>query len=137
MASYGETIRSRIRGTENSLGRPLSIRELSHLLGKSYEHCRKIAHGEAVVSQRLNDELCRILKLDAPEMWRLAGREKAAKRFGWDAYSGSEVRLEQRLGALWDRLGEADRVRVLRFAEALLVSGTTEPVLPFEGVSAR
>ena len=129
---YGEIVRSRIRGAQNVAGRPLSIRELSQFLGKSYEHCRKIALGEAVISERLNAELCRILKLDPQTMWRLAGREKAAKRFGWDIYSGPDMPLEDRLGEIWHKLDGADRTRVLRFAEALLVSGTAEPNLPFE-----
>jgi hypothetical protein len=105
------------------------------MLGKSYEHCRKIARGEAVVSQRLNSELCRILKLDADEMWRLASREKAAKRFGWSTLASAEGESDDRLGDILSKLGPEDRLRVLRFAEALLVSGTAERSLPFDQAS--
>ena len=80
-AKYSDIVRLAMKGKENSTGAPITIREASRRTGYSYEHIRKVVGGEPVVSQEFNEDLCKLLSLDAREMWNIALREKVQRRF--------------------------------------------------------
>jgi hypothetical protein len=108
---------------DNVAGKPLSIRELSHLVGTSYETCRRIVGGEPVVGRKLNRRLSEVLHLDPDEMWSIAVTEKVAKRFG-DVLPN--VMPDERLRSAWLLLTEPERLRVIRLAEALAAARRAE-----------
>ena len=101
---------------------PITIRQLSAAVGSSYEHVRKVLTGEPVVSPSLNQKLCEFLRLDVQEMWRLAAREKTRRRFGDLALRELEGPKDKRFSALWERLGETDKRRLLEIAEIMVLA---------------
>lgn len=116
--SYEEAIRERLAGASNVWGRPASIRELATYVGKSYEHIRKILSGLPVASEELNAKIATALRLQPDELWDLARREKAARRFGTGIFT-RDLPSTARLRAVWGRLTPEDQSTVLRIAEGL------------------
>jgi hypothetical protein len=107
--------------TNNPTGRPVTIRQLSQALGYSYEHVRKILHGEPFASREFSDVLCSYLGLDPNEMWRLAMAEKVAFKYGHDL--GVQLPKDSRLVDLWNQLDATDRERLVKVAEGMVLAG--------------
>ncbi len=103
------------RRTEN--GRSMTASALGRQVGASGEQIRRILTREPVGSQQLNRRLCQALGLREDEMWLLAQRAKAWRRFGQDVLLQTVV--DSRLEALWPRLTDDDRAKIVHAAEAL------------------
>jgi hypothetical protein len=116
--SYAEAIRDRLESAHNMWGKPASIRMLAAAVGMSYEHIRKILAGKPVASEELNRRLARALRFDPVDLWELARREKAARRFGTGIFSDG-LPSSRRLRNVWRRLSPDDQATVLRIAEGL------------------
>jgi len=123
---YAKILRARMRSKGTSGGAPLSLRELSARLGRSYEHCRSVLMGRPVASEDFNRDLCRVLGLDVDKMWRLARLEKARRRFGVRSGSLLAPPRDERMARLWGRLTDGDKERLIRIAEGLALAGETE-----------
>src|SRR5437870_13154407 len=98
---YAERLREALNAIPVEL-RP-SLRDLAAATGFSYEHLRKTINGaQPVVSETLNDRLCKVLELDTAAMWKQALAEKAARRAkaAPDAVSGPRSRMQK----LWEEL---------------------------------
>jgi hypothetical protein len=108
-----------MKSPSNAAGHPVAVRELSLAVGRSYELCRLVLLGHPVGSREFNDAACRYLGLDANELWRLALREKARKKFGDDAASQTLLPANNRLIKAWDAMTEVDRHRLVSIAEKL------------------
>lgn len=111
--TYAETLRAAM------VDRRLGVRTLSQTVGRSYEHIRKLAMGDPVVSRSLNKALCEVLHLSESEMWAKARKEKALARYGADSLAGVLDSQGQAFFALWGRLERRDRAILTRVAEGL------------------
>jgi hypothetical protein len=103
----------------NPTGHPVSVGELSRAVRRSYELCRLVLQGQPVGSREFNDAACRHLGLDPDELWRLALREKARRKFGDDAARQTVMPPDSRLLKAWNTMGEDDRRRLVSIAERL------------------
>jgi len=81
----------------------LTIRQLAHHTGLTYEHIRKLAKGEAHPSRLALQELCRVLQLQPQEMENLAVADRIEKKYGGipHALAGHHPELAL-LAAGWD-----------------------------------
>lgn len=118
MGQYAQRLRAAMRAGRGARKRPVSTRQLSEEVGRSYEHCRKVLAGEPVVSEEMNDDICAFLGLDRDEMWRLASSEKAQRKLSAVGLAVPELH-DARLRAAWDKLSAQNRDRLLRIAEVL------------------
>ena len=114
--SYAEALRFAMKTAQNPHNRPLSIRDLEKLIGVTYEHIRKCVRGEPVVSAKLNEALCKHLGLDTAEMWKIAQREKAKRKFKQLA-TDPLIDVDVRLSAIWSDLRADEREVLCRIAE--------------------
>ncbi len=119
--TYADLVRVKLESSDNPRKRPMSIRELAEATGHSYEHCRKVLVGEPVVSRDFNEELCRVLGLDARTMWERARTEKAIRRFG-DRLELKQLLVQSPIKELerdWSDLTDEDRRSVMRIVRSL------------------
>jgi transcriptional regulator with XRE-family HTH domain len=119
---YAATIRLKMATTDNPTGAPITMREMARATGYSYEHVRKLLKGFPVGSREFNNEVCRVLGLDADEMWELAQRAKLEEKF-----KNLDLPVQapdDRFAALWRRLTEEDKRMIMRMVESL----ATQPV---------
>jgi len=117
-ATYAEAIRWKMKTSENSFGRPISIRELSKAVQRSYEQARKVYNGEPVVGSELNREICRVLNLDETAMLALAQREKSERKFR-ELGIPTTAAVPNELSNAWTRLSAAKRVLLQQVAASL------------------
>jgi hypothetical protein len=99
--------------------REMSIKDLATALGRSYEHCRRIVGGESVASERLNEQLCKVLGLDRQRMWTQALNEKVRERYGVHPRAERLDRQGKALMTTWRALPKEDRAILLTLAKAL------------------
>ena len=99
--------------------RHVTAAELASLTGYSYEQLRRILKGEPIVSDQLNQLLCKRLALDASSMWSVALHEKALRRFNSQPPGVEPVEEQTRLLAGFARLNDTDRRRVLKLLRRL------------------
>jgi hypothetical protein len=119
-SEYAQRLKRQFASSDNLLGAPVRIRTVAERIGYSYEHVRQALLGEPVGSRKFNDALCRVAKLDSAEMWKIARREKVARRYGLEYSRQLAPPPDQRMAALWTRLTAADRTQLVRIAEGLL-----------------
>ena len=105
--SYAATILARMRPENRRLNEHISYRELGRRIGGTYEHVRRICHGEVTFSKQTNDAICRELGLDADAMWKVAQSEKLRKKFG---ASGAVADLIAKCGDFTQAEQEAVRI---------------------------
>lgn len=117
---YSERLRLAMKTRNNPTGHEVTIRNLEKLMGYSYEHIRKIVHGEPFASRDFNEAICKLLGLPEEEMWQLAQEEKLAKKYG----TSMTIRLphDERLEELWPKLTETDHERVIRIMEGMAMA---------------
>jgi len=99
--------------------RHVTAAELASLTGYSYEQLRRILKGEPIVSDQLNQLLCKRLALDASSMWSVALHEKSLRRFNSQPPGVEPVEEQTRLLAGFARLNDTDRRRVLKLLRRL------------------
>jgi plasmid maintenance system antidote protein VapI len=95
----------------------MSIRELSHHIGCSYEQVRKIVNGEPVVGAELNEKICSLLGLGTDEMWKKAQAEKSVRRFGTTV----QEHVPPALAALWQRATPSERTEIRIMFEGMIL----------------
>jgi hypothetical protein len=105
----------------NPTGHPVSVRELSLAVRRSYELCRLVLQGQPVGSREFNDAASRFLGLDPDELWRMALREKARRKFGDAAGRQAVLPPDRRLVKAWDAMTEDNRRRLVGIAEKLAI----------------
>jgi hypothetical protein len=119
---------------------PLTIREMAHRTGVSYEQIRKVLSGAPVASEKLHVKIAKTLRLPperAQQLWQRARLEKLQSRFGREAveaagsHSTSDPLLKS-LAALddgprvlmaellrhWPQIKPEDQRRILDIARA-------------------
>jgi len=121
---YGEKIRERLRAGP---GGRVAIRTIAEKIGYSYEHVRQAVMGRPSGSRAFNNALSKFLGLDADEMWRLAVRTKTLRRYGLSAMRELDPPSDDRMRALWAKLGHSDREQLLTIAEALVARNKMRP----------
>jgi DNA-binding Xre family transcriptional regulator len=67
--------------------RNMSVRELAHATGVTYEHIRKILVGACLPSDSILERLCEALLLSRREMRQRLAKDRAIKRYGDAAWS--------------------------------------------------
>lgn len=112
---YSERIRMAMKTSQNSTGRPISIRELATYTSYSYENVRKVCSGEHDGSREFNQAVCSVLGFNENEMWQLAQVTKAQRRLGLSVLA--TLPRDARLIDIWPRLTEQDREILIRIAE--------------------
>ena len=104
-----------------------TIEQLSVLAEYSYEHVRKVLAGKPVASPAFNRKLAEALDLDPEALWKIAEREKVSAKL--QRRSGQRSTADAKLAELWARLDAPDRQRLLRYAEALVVTADAQKVV--------
>jgi hypothetical protein len=94
----------------------ITIRSLERSIGFSYEHIRKVTSGIPVMSQAFNEQVCKVVGLDADRMWQIAVREKAERRHG--GVISAMLPNDSRLTEVWGELSSVEQERVVRIAQA-------------------
>jgi hypothetical protein len=135
-SQYAEQLRLRFAGSDNLLGRPVRIRDVSEHIGYSYEHVRQVLLGEPVGSRTFNNALCDVAGLDADEMWKLARHEKAARRYGLDFVRQLAPPPDRRMIVLWKRLTSAEKTQLVQIAEGLVARRTARKSASVLGAEA-
>jgi transcriptional regulator with XRE-family HTH domain len=124
--TYAENMRVAMKTKNNAQRRPLSIRDVATLTGKSYEHIRKLYMGnyevqKFSVSEVTNEAICEVLGLPVDEMWWLAQQEKFSQKTGY-----APLQLEdpegRELSELWTELDHDQQVMLLTMAKSLVAS---------------
>jgi transcriptional regulator with XRE-family HTH domain len=113
-SNYARAVLDRMRPADRSRREHLTFRELGRRIGVSYEHIRRIAHGEVTFGRSVNDAICKELGLSTDHMWALAQREKLLKRFG----EAGEVAT---LLACWEGLNDGQRQALISVARAMSI----------------
>ncbi len=98
-----------------------SIRDLSKQIEFSYEHVRKVAGGSVLPSQACHLAICRALGLDPAALWQLVVSQKVSSRFGALAGVLPSNAIGE-FGAVWSRLTETERHRLVRIADGWIAS---------------
>lgn len=119
--TYAEVIRLKMKTGDNPTRKPITTRQLSELLGVTYEHIRQILLGKPAMSRDLNDKLCDIMGVDAEAMWQKLQTEKFQKRLGFRPSAPSEG---GRLAELWPELTDANRAALEQMAESMAAINT-------------
>lgn len=121
--TYGEAALAKANSTDNFKGAAVTLRELGEHIHFSAEHMRRLMlRGSTLLSEDCNDALCRALRLDPKMMWAKNLRERSihksqliSKTFNDGGPEGYEVELLM----LVSKLGEEERVRILKIAQGL------------------
>jgi hypothetical protein len=121
--SYSAILTEKMNSRSNPTGQPVSIRKLSELTGRTYEHCRRILRGAPVMGRSFSDDLARVLGLDADRLWQVAQNEKLRSKYS-DAMT--VLPKDERLVAIWLRLTREERSRLISVGEALLLTREAE-----------
>ena len=103
--------------------RHVTAAALASITGYSYEQVRRILKGEPIVSDQLNQLLCRCLALDPSTMWSVALHEKALRRFTSRSPGVEPLEEQTRLLAGFARLNDEDKRRVLKLLRRLEHTG--------------
>ena len=133
--TYSERIRWAMKTGNNPSGSPLTLRDLAHRTGFSYENCRKVFKGEHDGSREFNASVCVVLGLPEDEMWHFAEESKAQRRLGMSFLTS--LPKDRRLLLIWPRLTEADREKVIRIAEGLALFSEAARISQWKGRASK
>lgn len=114
--TYAEIIRMKMKTGDNPTRKPISTRQLSEILGVTYEHVRQILLGKPAMSKDLNEKLCETVGVDADSMWHKLQTEKFQRKLGFRPGAPEE---SGRLAELWPELTDANRAVLEAMAEAM------------------
>lgn len=119
--SYAELIRKAMRAKN------MNRRDLEHATGFSYEHIRKIVSGLPLMSEKFNEDVCKVLDLNAEQMWEVATREKMKKHYGAGMLSAPPS--DSRFRDIWGDLHAADIDRLFAIANGMAEQRRAERVM--------
>lgn len=117
--TYASKLRSAMRAHNLSIrGLEKRLSDLPNAHSYSYEHIRKITGGLPLMSEKFNDDVCKVLDLNADEMWGLAVGEKNRKR-GGTINTTFSIPSDPRLRNAWADLSQTNREKLVIIAEGM------------------
>jgi len=123
--SYAKTLKQAMREKNIDTQELATLTKRYDDSGYGYEHIRKILMGHPSVGENCNELLCKILGLDAEELWALATQEKIERRFGRQPL-GMVSPDNARMRAVWNQLDAGEQERLLRAAEGYVAQRTLD-----------